>query len=252
MLQLVRAGARAWLRPTGCRALSSLAEEAAPPTEKPEQVASEGFPEPVLRKVELPVPALRRPVQAWVESLRGFEQERVGLADLHPDVFATAPSSAAAPACSHASVPAGGVAHGPRGPTSYYYMLPMKVRALGLKVALTVKLAQDDLHIVDSLELPTPDPQYLTDLARYRRWGDSVLLVNLTHEEMPQNIVEATSRLKTFTLIPAIGLNVYSMLKHQTLVLTLPTIAFLEDKLLWQDMRYRLLYPLSLPYSDFP
>lgn len=46
----------------------------------------------------------------------------------------------------------------PRGPTSYYYMLPMKVRVQGLKVALTVKLAQDDLHIVDSLELPTSDP----------------------------------------------------------------------------------------------
>lgn len=34
----------------------------------------------------------------------------------------------------------------------------MKVRVQGLKVALTVKLAQDDLHIVDSLELPTSDP----------------------------------------------------------------------------------------------
>lgn len=36
----------------------------------------------------------------------------------------------------------GGVAHGPRGPTSYYYMLPMKVRVQGLKIALTSKLAQ--------------------------------------------------------------------------------------------------------------
>uniref|UniRef100_A0A5F7ZRV7 Large ribosomal subunit protein uL4m n=2 Tax=Macaca mulatta TaxID=9544 RepID=A0A5F7ZRV7_MACMU len=296
MLQLVRAGARAWLRPTGCRGLSSLAEEAARPTENPEQVAvaSEGLPEPVLRKVELPVPAHRRPVQAWVESLRGFEQERVGLADLHPDVFATAPRldilhqvamwqknfkrisyaktktraevrgggrkpwpQKGTGRARHGSIRSplwrgGGVAHGPRGPTSYYYMLPMKVRALGLKVALSIKLAQDDLHIMDSLELPTRDPQYLTELARYRRWGDSVLLVDLTYEEMPQSIVEATSRLKTFNLIPAVGLNVHSMLKHQTLVLTLPTIAFLEDKLLWQDSRYKPLYPFNLPYSNFP
>lgn len=36
----------------------------------------------------------------------------------------------------------GGVSHGPRGPTSYYYMLPMKVRAQGLKVALSSKVAQ--------------------------------------------------------------------------------------------------------------
>lgn len=39
-------------------------------------------------------------------------------------------------------MPPGGVSHGPRGPTSYYYMLPMKVRVLGLKVALSSKVAQ--------------------------------------------------------------------------------------------------------------
>lgn len=38
---------------------------------------------------------------------------------------------------------------------------------------------QDNLHIVDSLELPTADPQYLTELACFRHWGDSVLLVDL-------------------------------------------------------------------------
>lgn len=50
-----------------------------------------GLQPPVLRKCELPVPAHRRPVQAWIESLRGYEQERVGLTELHPDVFSTAP-----------------------------------------------------------------------------------------------------------------------------------------------------------------
>lgn len=48
------------------------------------------------------------------------------------------------------------------------------------------------------------------------------------------------------------GLNVHSMLKHQTLVLTLPTVAFLEEKLLWHNSRYTPLYPFRLPYCDFP
>ncbi|XP_025149333.1 39S ribosomal protein L4, mitochondrial isoform X1 [Bubalus bubalis] len=303
MQQLVRAGARAWLRPRGCRGLSALTEEAVQSAEKPEPLASAGPQAPVLRRCELPVPLHRRPVQAWVESLRGYEQERVGLTELHPDVFSTAPrldilhqvaiwqknfkrisyaktktraevrgggrkpwQQKGSGRARHGSIRSpiwrgGGVAHGPRGPTSYYYMLPMKVRVQGLKVALTVKLAQvtdrscrshDDLHIVDSLELPTADPQYLMELARYRRWGDSVLFVDLEHEDMPQNAVAATSGLKTFNLIPAIGLNVYSMLKHQTLVLTLPTVAFLEQKLLWHDSRYTPLYPFRLPYRDFP
>uniref|UniRef100_A0A8C6TT27 Large ribosomal subunit protein uL4m n=1 Tax=Neogobius melanostomus TaxID=47308 RepID=A0A8C6TT27_9GOBI len=65
------------------------------------------------------------------------------------------------------------------GSTSYYYMLPMKVRVLGLKVALSSKMAQDYLHIVDSLDVPTPDSQYLTDLIKQKHWGKSVLLVDM-------------------------------------------------------------------------
>ncbi|XP_071765100.1 large ribosomal subunit protein uL4m [Centroberyx gerrardi] len=145
----------------------------------------------------------------------------------------------------------GGVSHGPRGPTSYYYMLPMKVRVQGLKVALSSKMSQDYLYIVDSLNIPTPDSQYLLELIRHRHWGESVLMVDVG-EELPENILQATASLKTVNIIPAIGLNVHSMLKHEALVLTLETVRFLEDKLLWHEQRYTPLYPFKLPYSDFP
>lgn len=145
----------------------------------------------------------------------------------------------------------GGVANGPRGPTSYYYMLPMKVRVQGLKVALSSKLAQDYLHIVDSLNVPTPDAQYLLDLIRHKHWGESVLIVDVG-EEFPENILQATAGLKTVNIIPAIGLNVHSMLKHEAVVLTLEAVRFLEEKLLWHDQRYTPLYPYKLPYSDLP
>lgn len=129
-------------------------------------------------------------------------------------------------------------------------MLPMKLRVLGLKVALSSKLAQDDLHVVDTLEMPTPDAQYLLDLAQYRNWGESILIVDVN--ELPENMTQATASLKTVNVIPAIGLNVHSMLKHETLVLTLEAVNFLEKKLLWHDTRFTPLYPFKLPYSDFP
>ncbi|NXX32295.1 RM04 protein, partial [Nicator chloris] len=104
---------------------------------------------------------------------------------------------------------------------------------------------QDDLHVVDSLEVPSADPRYLQDLARFRRWGSSVLLVDV--DEFPENISAAAEGLKSFTLIPALGLNVHSLLKHQTLVLTLGALDFLEQRLLWHDRRYSALYPWCLP-----
>lgn len=72
----------------------------------------------------------------------------------------------------------GGVAHGPRGPTSYYFMQPFFERILGLRTALTIKFHQNDLHIVDNLDLPTGDPQYLQDLMNERLWGPSILFVD--------------------------------------------------------------------------
>ncbi|XP_064899933.1 large ribosomal subunit protein uL4m isoform X3 [Columba livia] len=247
---------------------------------------------PILRPCAVPVPCHRSPVQAWVESLRHHDDEFRGLTDLHPDVFAVRPRldilhtvamwqknykrisyakvktraevrgggrkpwrQKGTGRARHGSIRSplwrgGGISHGPRGPTSYYYMLPMKIRVLGLKVALTVKLMQDDLHIVDNLEIPTSDPQYLLDLARYRHWGRSVLIVDVN--EIPEKISTAVAELKTINLIPALGLNVHSMLKHETLVVTLDTVTFLEKTLLWHDTRYSALYPFSMPYSDFP
>ncbi|XP_006638887.2 large ribosomal subunit protein uL4m [Lepisosteus oculatus] len=261
-----------------------------PHTKRPPPVGSEL---PVLRRSEVEIPAHLHPVRTWLGSLRGPEDDQLGLAELHPDVFAVPPRvdilhevevwQRNFKRISHAKVKSraevsgggrkpwkqkgsgrarqgsirsplwrgGGIAHGPRGPTSYYYMLPMKVRVLALKVALSAKLAQDYLHVVDSLEMPAPDSQYLLDLARYRNWGDSVLIVDVK-EDLPGNILKATADLKTVNVIPVIGLNVHSMLKHETLVLTLDAVNFLEKKLLWHDCRFSPLYSFKLPYSDFP
>lgn len=250
-------------------------------------------PLPVLRSCDAVVPAHLSPVQTWVETLERPDGEPLGLAQLHPDVFAVRPrldilyevekwqrnykrisyantkvrsevrgggkkpwKQKGGGRARHGSIRSplwkgGGVSHGPRGPTSYYYMLPMKVRVQGLKVALSSKMTQDYLHIVDSLSIPTPDPQYLLELIRHRHWGESVLIVD-AGEEIPENILQATASLKTVSVIPAVGLNVHSLLKHEAVILTLETVRFLEEKLLWHDERYTPLYPFKLPYSDFP
>ncbi|KAK5865406.1 hypothetical protein PBY51_019682 [Eleginops maclovinus] len=112
-------------------------------------------------------------------------------------------------------------------------------------------MAQEYLYVVDSLNIPSPDPQYLLDLIKQKHWGQSVLIVDIG-DDFSENILQATANLKTVNIIPAVGLNVHSMLKHEALVLTLDTVRFLEGKLLWHDERFSALYPFSLPYSDLP
>ncbi|GAB1869381.1 Large ribosomal subunit protein uL4m [Camponotus japonicus] len=127
----------------------------------------------------------------------------------------------------------GGIAHGPRSPTTHFYMLPFYTRVAGLTSTLSVKLAQDDLHIVNELEIPTSEPSYIEQLIEKRNWGPSVLFVD-SYDIMPTNITLATDEIKHVNLMPVYGLNVYSMLKHNTLVLTEKAARLIEEKLLYQ------------------
>ncbi|KAH9488145.1 54S ribosomal protein L4 mitochondrial [Bulinus truncatus] len=213
------------------------------------------------------------PCLAWLDSLSSIEGSKLGMLDLHPDVFATyprvdmlhknvhwqkmyryidykfEPSRAEMPGGGRKPWPQKGLgkaragsirsplfitgakAFGPRGPKSYFYMLPRHQRAMGLRVALTCKYTQNDLVIVDSLELPTSDPQFLSEMADVRFWGYSVLFVDDT-DVMPQNISESVRENPGFNLMPAYGLNVFSKLKHETVNADWPALERIEGKLI--------------------
>ncbi|CAN0022227.1 unnamed protein product [Bubo scandiacus] len=90
----VAAAVRAWARGRlGAAGVSSVpaAPPAAPEPRREKLLLPALSPSPVLRACSVPVPRHRSPVQAWVESLRHHDDERRGLTDLHPGVFAVRP-----------------------------------------------------------------------------------------------------------------------------------------------------------------
>jgi len=125
----------------------------------------------------------------------------------------------------------GGKVHGPKGPRPLYYMIPWHMRVYGLMHTLSAKMIQDDIHVVEDLELPSDDPEYLKDLVRTRNWAPSVLLVD-TVDNFPVNITSATDDIPHMNLMPVYGLNVNSMIKHETLVVTKRAVEDLTAKLL--------------------
>ena len=148
----------------------------------------------------------------------------------------------------------GGWCHPPRGPTNNFYMLNYFIRVNGLTSTLTAKLAQNDLKIVDSFEgLPFDQSENMEKFCDDRGWGPSVLFVD-SNDVFPTNISLATDTINHLNLMPVYGLNVYSMLKHETLVLTFDAIKEIEEKILFQfrrsDLRYvnRRVSPMRLFY----
>ena len=121
----------------------------------------------------------------------------------------------------------GGVVHGPT-PKSYDYSLPKKVRRLGLRTALSIKYNQGDLELVDSFELPTIRTKVIQSILKDRNWK-SVLFVD--GGEVNMNFALSTRNVPNCEVLSSIGLNVYSILHKEKLVLTLGALRMLEERL---------------------
>lgn len=130
----------------------------------------------------------------------------------------------------------GGVVHGPRANTTQFYMLPFSKRLRGLTSTLSAKFAQDDLKVVENLDMPSDEAGYLEQLCESRSWGPSVLFVD-DSDLMPRNITLASDTVAHMNLMPVYGLNVHSMLKHETLVLTVAAVQLLEERILYHLKR---------------
>ena len=123
----------------------------------------------------------------------------------------------------------GGVVHGPRGPKSYEYTLPQKVKNLGLRAALSIKYAQGDMIIVDALQAPSHRLREILPILEREQWK-SVLMVD--GGDVNKNLCYATRNLEKVDVLPSHGLNVYSMLLRDKLVLSVGAVLMLEQRLL--------------------
>lgn len=131
----------------------------------------------------------------------------------------------------------GGWAKGPRGPVTAFKLLRHFDLVNALTSMLTIKLAQDDLKIVDTIDSYTSeDPKELENHFEDRGWGPSVLIVD-KRDEFPQPLREATATLNHVNLMSTVGVNTLSMAKHETMVVTYDALRELEYRLLHQLVR---------------
>ena len=120
----------------------------------------------------------------------------------------------------------GGKAHGARL-REFSVSLNKKVRALGLKMALSSK-AKGGLVVVDSLDIADAKTKAVAEQLAKANWGRKVLVVD--GEQVNEGFARATRNIPGVNVLPAIGANVYDILKHDTLVLTRAAVEKLEAR----------------------
>ncbi len=121
----------------------------------------------------------------------------------------------------------GGVYKGPT-PRSHAFDLPKKVRALGLKHALSAKAAAGELVVVDSLNIAEAKTAAVAKAVKENGWK-RVLVID--GAEVNENFARAARNLEGVDVLPSIGANVYDILRRDTLVLTRAGVEALEARL---------------------
>jgi large subunit ribosomal protein L4 len=121
----------------------------------------------------------------------------------------------------------GGKAHGPRARV-FTSSLNKKVRALGLKMALSSKAKEGNLLVLDNLDVAEGKTKTLKEQLGKLGFGKTALVID--GDALNVSFARASSNLGTVDLLPAVGANVYDIMRHETLVLTRAGLEKLEDR----------------------
>ena len=110
----------------------------------------------------------------------------------------------------------GGVVFGPT-PRSYSYKLPKKVRRLALKSALSSKVKEDNILVLDSISFEVPKTKEFIGMLSALNIDKKVLVITAEKEE---NVIRSASNLQKVKVISVGEVNVLDLLMHDKLVLT--------------------------------
>ena len=119
----------------------------------------------------------------------------------------------------------GGVVFGPK-PRDYSYSLPKKVRRAALKSALSLKVKEGKLLIVDNLNLEEIKTKTFVSLLKRLAVEDALIV-----DSDNVNLERSARNLHTVKVLRPEGLNVYDILKYEYLLLTKQGAEKIQERL---------------------
>ncbi|EQA99959.1 50S ribosomal protein L4 [Sphingobium quisquiliarum P25] len=124
----------------------------------------------------------------------------------------------------------GGKAHGARART-FGHDLNKKVRALGLKMALSSKAKDGSLIVLDNLDVAEGKTKALVaQLAKLNLSATGNRALFIDGDAVNVSFAKASANIVGVDLLPAVGANVYDILRADSLVLTRAAVEKLEAR----------------------
>ncbi|MFP3392994.1 50S ribosomal protein L4 [Brevibacillus sp. SIMBA_040] len=121
----------------------------------------------------------------------------------------------------------GGVVFGPT-PRKYGYKLNRKVRRLALKSALSTKVQNNELLVLEALNITAPKTKEMTAVLSSFKADRKVLIVT---SEYDQNVALSSRNIPGAKIVDAAGINVLDLVAHDKVIVTKEAIAKVEEVL---------------------
>jgi len=120
----------------------------------------------------------------------------------------------------------GGVVFGPDG-RKYTQRVGKKVRKLALKMALSSKLSENELMVLDQFELEAIKTKEFVNVLKTLKLDNALIVTEKKNDHL-----ELSSRnVQQVKVLRSEGLNVYDILKYRKLVLLEPAVKNIEGRL---------------------
>lgn len=121
----------------------------------------------------------------------------------------------------------GGIVFGPT-PRSYSYKLPKKVRRLAIKSALSTKVLEQSMLVLEDLALNAPKTKDMVTVLQGLSVQKKVLIVTA---DLNENVALSARNIPGITVIAANEVNVIDVLHHDTLIMTKAAVEKVEEVL---------------------
>ena len=119
----------------------------------------------------------------------------------------------------------GGVAFAPK-PRSYRYTVNKKVRRLAMFSALSSKVKEGEIIVVDALDFAEPKTKEMIKFLEAVKAGKKSLIVT---EAKNENVVKSANNIPGVATTTATQMNVYEIVNHNSFIITKDAVKKIEE-----------------------
>jgi large subunit ribosomal protein L4 len=118
----------------------------------------------------------------------------------------------------------GGIVFAPK-PRDYRMSVPKSMRRVAFKSALSCKVAENEMIVIDSLEFDSPKTKEMLDILKAFDAKKTLIVV----EKSDENIYKSGRNIPGVQVTPVNNLNVYDILKYEKFIITKDAVSKIEE-----------------------